>query len=304
MKKFLITLIVAVLVFSGTYIFFTYYLDILDANNFKEEIQGVELGEGNVIEQVVDEEIFFLLAGVDELVNYGAGVRTDTLMLIKADLATGEVDLVSIPRDTKVLILGEWDKINHAHAYGGMTLTLRTIRDWMGIDLDYYVKVDFEAVVEIVDAMGGLYVDVPMDIYHPSYNIDLQEGRQLLNGEEVLYVARYREGYQSGDIGRVEMQQHIIKELIRQALSIENIPKLGSFVQTYFNRVDTNITIGMVLDLIPLAGSIDTENIQGYTIPGYEAREDGISYYFYDEEGTQRLVDELFYDYKLKEMGE
>lgn len=303
MKRFVITLLVAVGVFAGAFLFFTNYLDRLEAKNFREDIKGVELGEGNVIEPVVDQEILFLLAGVDQLVNPEGGMRTDTLMLIKVETATGKVSIVSIPRDTQVLVRGEWDKINHAHAYGGMTLTLKTIRDWLGIDLDYYVKVDFEAVIDIVDAMGGVYADVPLDLYHPSFNIDLKAGRQLLNGEEALYLARYRQGYENGDLGRVDTQQKLMMEIVKQALSAKNIPKLGSFISTYFSKVDTNISLDMIMGLIPVASSINTENIDTYVIPGDDGVENDTSYYFYYEEPTQVLVDEVLGDYKIHDMG-
>ncbi len=299
MKKFLITLLVAIIVFSGAYIFFETYLDGLEAKSFKEDIDGVELGEGNKIEQIVDDELLFLFAGVDALQEDGSGVRTDTLMLMKVDTSTGKISIVSIPRDTQVLVRDNYDKINHAHAYGGIALTLKTIRDWLGIDLDYYVKLDFAAVEEIVDAMGGVYVDVPFPIVHERFDIDIKEGRQLLDGHEALYYARYREGYENGDIGRVQAQQKLMIEIIQQALSVENAPKLGSFIKTYMNRVDTNIPLKKVVELIPIAGKMDTEHIDTYTIPGEAGYEGDISYYFYYEDATQTLVDELLYDYKL-----
>lgn len=302
MKKLLITLLVAIMVFTGTYVFFTNYLDVLDASNFREDIDGVELGEGNVIEQLVANELLFLFAGVDALQDPESGVRTDTLILMKVDTNTGKIAMVSIPRDTQVLVDGNWDKINHAHAYGGMTMTLKTIRDWLGIDLDYYVKLDFAAVEEIVDAMGGVYVDIPFEIYHPSHNIDLKPGRQLINGNEAIYYARYRKQYEDGDIGRIGAQQQLLVEIIKQALSVSNIPKLGSFVKTYINRVDTNIPMGKILEMIPMAGSINTESIETYLIPGEAGYEYDISYYFYHEEPTKALVDKLFLDYKLYDL--
>lgn len=304
MKRFVITLMVALLVFAGSFAFFSSYLDRMEASSFREKIHGVELGEGNVIEPVVEKEILFLLAGVDQLEDGVESVRTDTLMLFKVNTGTGKISIISIPRDTQVLVRGEWDKVNHAHAYGGMTLTLKTIRDWLGIDLDYFVKLDFKAVEEIVDAMGGVYVDMPMDIKHESYGIDLKEGRQLLDGNEAIYFARYRKGYENGDIGRVAAQQMLMQEIIKQALSAKNIPKLGSFVSTYMSKVDTNISLGMILELIPMASKMDTDDIDTYTIPGFEGMENETSYYFYNEDETQAIIDEVLPEYKIHEMGE
>lgn len=201
--------------FSFAYIIFTNYLDVLTVSKgSREVITGADLGEGNEIKQVKDYEILFLLTGVD---HNGEDQdkekdRTDTLMLVKVDTKDGTVDLISIPRDSMVPIEGYGeDKINHAHHFGGMALTMRTIRNYFGIDLDYYVKVSFEAVREIVDAMGGVKVNVPVQIIENQTGIYLEPGEQVLNGKEALYFARYRESY--GDFGRMESQQHLMKEL-------------------------------------------------------------------------------------------
>ncbi len=301
-KKFLITFLVAVIIFSGAYIFFSKYLDVLEAGSPKEVIKGVDLGEDNVIEQVVEHELLFLLTGVDynEAGEEQNRVRTDTLMIVKIDIDTGEVDLISIPRDTRVMVGNSMDKINHAHAYGGMALTLRTIRDWLNIDLDYFVKLDFRAVEEIVDAMGGVEVDVPVQIYEYDTEIFLEPGYQKLNGKEALYFARFREGYEDGDLGRVRAQQQLMQQIIKQMISVENLPKIGDFFATYAKRVDTNIPNSLMLSMLPTASKIDTENIQKFVIPGDADYLDGISYYFYDEEGTVELVNQLLSEYILE----
>lgn len=301
-KKFLITFLVAVIFFSGAYVFFSKYLDVLEAGSPKEVIKGVDLGEDNVIEQVVKHELLFLLTGVDynQDGDEQNRVRTDTLMIVKVNLDNGEVDLLSIPRDTRVLIGNSMDKINHAHAYGGMALTLRTIRDWLNIDLDYFVKLDFKAVEEIVDAMGGVEVDVPVQIYEYQTGIFLEPGVQKLNGKEALYFARFREGYEDGDLGRVKAQQQLMQQIIKQMISVENLPKMGDFFTTYAKRVDTNIPTSLILSMIPTASKIDTNNIQKYVIPGYADYIDETSYYIYDEEGTAQLIRNLLPEYILE----
>ncbi|MDO5718346.1 MAG: LCP family protein [Tissierellia bacterium] len=301
-KRFLITFLVAVIIFSGSYIFFSKYLDILEAGSFKEVIKGVDLGEDNVIEQVVDHQLLFLLTGVD----YNdpgmdqTRVRTDTLMLVKIDIDSGEIDLISLPRDTRVLVDGSYDKVNAAHAYGGMALTLRTIRDWLNIDLDYFVKLDFNAVEEIVDAIGGVEVEVPVQIDEEMTGIHIQPGRQKLNGKEALYFARFRAGYEDGDLGRVAAQQHLMKQIIKQTLSVENLPKIGDLMTTYAKRVDTNIPMKLMLSMIPSASNMDSDKIQSYRIPGYADYIDETSYFIYDEEGTESLIRELLPEYILQ----
>lgn len=301
-KRFFITFFIFLILFSGAFLFVSKYLDVLEAGSKKDVIKGVDLGENNVIEQVVDDEILFLLTGVDE--NFGDDPkdrsRTDTMMLVKVNLKVGSVDIISLPRDTQVLIQGEWDKLNHAHAYGGMALTMRTIRDWLNIDLDYYVKMNYRAVEELVDAMGGIVVDVPVPMhFDPIIGVDLEPGEQRLTGYEALYFVRYREGYENGDIGRVETQQYFMKQLLKQMLSVQNIPNLGKFYTSYINNVDTNIPTSTILGMLPLAGNIDFDEINTYMIPGTDGMENDISYYFYNKDETDDLVYRHLYDYLL-----
>ena len=110
-----------------------------------------------------DDEFLFLLAGVDST-GEETGTRSDTLMLIKANTDKKTLDLISIPRDTMVDINGSTEKINAAHSYGGIDLTMQTVRDFMGINLTYYVVIPFEAVVEGIDSIGGIDINVDSQV--------------------------------------------------------------------------------------------------------------------------------------------
>ena len=140
------------------------------------------------------------------------------MMLTNIDLETGEVKILSLPRDLRVEIKGRMDKLNHAHSYEGPELTVETVRNFLNIDLEHYVRIDYRAVKEIVDAIDGVEIDVPRRMYYsrpnqdPPLYIDLQPGLQTLNGEESLQFLRWRQnqdgsGYAEGDIGRVQAQQ-------------------------------------------------------------------------------------------------
>lgn len=300
-KRLFITLLVSVIVFSFAYIIFTNYLDVLTVSKgSREVITGADLGEGNEIKQVKDYEILFLLTGVD---HNGEDQdkekdRTDTLMLVKVDTKDGTVDLISIPRDSMVPIEGYGkDKINHAHHFGGMALTMRTIRNYFGIDLDYYVKVSFEAVREIVDAMGGVKVNVPVQIIENQTGIYLEPGEQVLNGKEALYFARYRESY--GDFGRMESQQHLMKRIMEQMLKPENISKIPGFIKTYMTRVETNIPMSTMLSLAASASKFSTDRMTNTTFPGEGEYIDGISYVILDKDGVDTIIKDKLSDYLL-----
>ena len=299
---FLISLL---LIFTGTVVFASKTLNALYLAN-DTNIKGIDLGEGNVIEQRVPNELLFLLVGLDEDDSEVTGQdhsRTDTMMLVKANFESGKVDIISIPRDSKVLVNGKYDKINHAHAYGGMVNTMQTIINFLNIDLDYFVTVDFEAVEEIVDAIGGVVVHSPHRIQVPQVGVDIPEGEVRLNGKEALQFVRHRSGFVTGDLGRIENQQNFMKDLAAQILKPQNIAKLPSMLEVYKDNVKTNIPSGTIATLLPKAVNIKIDEMESHTIPGTDGYETvhgkGVSYFFPDKEKTKKLVKEVLGDYML-----
>ncbi len=266
--------------------------------------------ESNNIKPKVKNEILFLLMGVDaQSVKKSKGTRTDTMMLTKVNFETGEINILSIPRDTRVPVKGKQDKINAAHAYGGVDLTLKTVREFLGIDLDYYVKVDYNIVQEVVDKIGGVEIDVPFDMKYkdptaePPLNINIKKGLQTLDGKNAHDFLRWRHnnsytvGYKEGDVGRIKAQQYFMKELIKQTLKPKNLIKLPGLVETYFSNVETNIPLSTMLKGAASANKIDTENMVTDTVPGEGKYIGEISYYIYDREKTDILVKDMFGDY-------
>ncbi|MEW8972998.1 MAG: LCP family protein [Tissierellaceae bacterium] len=306
-KRFFITFVLSLGIF--TFLYSTLWGKFLDKNTIAAPNDGEDyenLGDDNEIEAKVENEILFLMMGVDAKdVKKSKGTRTDTMMLMKVNFETGKISLLSLPRDTRVLVRGKEDKLNHAHAYGGTSLTLATVRDFLGIDLDYYVKVDYKAVKGIVDAIGGVEIDVPQRMRYrdptadPPLNINLNPGLQILYGNEAHDFLRYRSGYKEGDLGRIKAQQYFMKELIKQTIKPKNILKLPKIVDTYFEYVDTNIPLSVILKGIGAAKKIDVENMEQGTITGHNQRIDGLDYLIYDREETEKVVREMFGDYLL-----
>lgn len=275
----------------------------------------LDLGEDNKIEKRVENEILFLMMGVDA---NGTGeyknIRTDTMMLFKVNFQNGEINLLSIPRDTRVLVKGKKDKINHAHSYGGPELTMRTVRDFLNLDIDYYVKVDYNAVMKIVDAIGGVEIDVPFDMKYkdntpgyPPLNINIKKGLRVLDGKNAHDFLRWRKNnsrtvqYPEGDVGRIKAQQMFMRELIKQTLKPKNIIKIPFLVETYINNVETNIPTKEILKGAKLASKIDIDSIKTDIIPGGGKTIRGTSYFLYDEAETEELVRSIFKDYLLNE---
>lgn len=305
-KRFFITFFISVIVFSGIYaglwrLFFSG--NTIAVSEIDEDGNLItEKQDGNLR---VENEILFLMMGIDgNDVTRSKGARTDTMMLFKLNFDTGKIDIISIPRDTRVLVRGKNDKINHAHAFGGSDLALQTVRDFLNIDLEYYVKVDYQVVKGVVDAIGGVEIDVPRRMRYsdptsdPPLNINIQEGLQTLNGEQAHDFIRFR-SYPDGDLGRVKAQQYFIQELAKQTLRPRNIIRIPQLVNQYYKNVETNVPLSLILKGASAANKIDMEAMESHTIPGEPTMISGISYYSYDKNETRNLVVDILGDYLL-----
>jgi LCP family protein required for cell wall assembly len=298
MKKFFKSFFISLLIFCVAYAGLGRYLK--KSNN--AEVVGEEVDE----EFEEKNKILFLLLGVDAKDINQKGTRTDTMMLINIDFQTGETKLLSIPRDTRVNIRGlnGQRKINAAHANGGPELSVKAVKDLLGVDLEYYVKVDYRAVEEIVDAIGGVTVDIPKDMYYsdptadPPLLIDLKKGeQQLLDGDKSIQFLRYRKGYKDADLGRIKAQQQFMKAFMEQALKPKNILGLPKMVSAYYKYVDTNIPLGTLSKMALIANKINTETMETATIPGYGKKINGTDYLIYKEDEMNSIVKEMFGNY-------
>lgn len=243
---------------------------------------------------------------------------TDTIMLASYDPKTGKASLLSIPRDT---FIGEdkneaepLDKINALCQYYYPDKTTAAVSEITGIDVDKYILIDTKVLVELVDALGGVYFDVPIDMNYDSYSqglhINLKKGYQLLDGESAEELVRFRhnndgttypESYGVEDIGRMRTQREFLTAVAKQTLKAENILKIGEFIDLYFNNVKTNFTIDEVKDYLPYIVNFDTANLKTNTLPGVNELCNGTYVYIVDEEETQKVVDELFNDKVIAE---
>src|SRR5690625_1865805 len=179
------------------------------------------------------DNVSILIMGVDasEKRENADSARTDALMLATLNKDEKSVKLLSIPRDSYVYIpeVGYETRINHAHAYGGPDATVRTVEELLEIPVDYWVRVDFESFIDVVDALGGIEVEVPYEFREQDSKdrpnqIHLLPGQQLLDGEEALALARTRK--LDNDIERGKRQQQILKAIMEKTISVSSILKL------------------------------------------------------------------------------
>lgn len=317
MKKQFLTVFLASLVIFGLFymiagnsLFSDKPVVATDPNELNEEPTDVE--EPNSTKD--KNEIVFLMMGVDAKdVSKSKGTRTDTMMLTKLNIETGKITVLSIPRDTRTLVNGRMDKINAAHAYGGTEETIKAVRHLLDLDLEYYVKVDYQIVQDLVNAIGGVKVTVPFNMVYsdptsdPPLNINIKRGEQTLDGKNAHDFIRYRHnndmtvGYPDGDIGRIRTQQYFLKELVKQTITPKNLLKLPRIIETYFDNVETNIPITFMLRAAISANKIDVESMETATIPGEGQYVGGVSYFIHNEEETDTLIEEMFGDYLLNQ---
>lgn len=236
-----------------------------------------------------------LVIGYDSSIN--GPPRADTILLASIDLKTREVGVLSIPRDTRVSIPGHGvNRINAAHAFGGIDLTVQTLESFLNVPIDYYVETDFDGFARIIDAIGGVeltikeplhYVDKAGGLY-----IDLPAGRQKLNGEEALEYVRFREELK-GDIGRIERQQKFLKAMVKSLLNPDIIVKLPAIYKETRKAVNTNIPIQDISPFIHLIKDMKMEQFKTVMLPGEPKYINGASYWIADREKLEILVNNL-----------
>ncbi len=228
-------------------------------------------------------KVNILVMGVDER-SEDVG-RSDTMFVVTVDTGTKEVSLLSIPRDTRVKIPGYgWDKINHAYAEGGHKLSKRAVEDLLGIPLDYYAIINFAAFNKIVDAVGGVTIDVEKRMYYedPYDNllIDLKPGPQKMDGRTAIKYVRYRD--EEGDIGRIERQQKFVKAMLNEASSPFILPRIPGIIREVNSALDTDMTTAEMLNLAKLLSDASKAGLKADMVPGKPAYIAEISYWLPD----------------------
>lgn len=278
---------------------------LLDANNILVPVDR-EDGKINV-----------LLLGVDV-----EGLRTDAILVASYNIKENKVNMLSIPRDTRMYIGKKYQKINAAHAIGGMTGkiagaegTVEAVTRLTGIPINYYIEFSFAAIDHFSEAIGPVTFDVP-DVegngrgmnYEDPYqdlSIHLKPGEQELVGNQVQQLLRYRKsmyrdkngnllGYADGDRGRVQMQQDFIKAVVDQKLNAGLILKLPDIFETLSNDIKTNLSITDIAKYAKYLQGFSSENISSYQLPGEGKMIGGGSYWVCNLEETKTLIETVF----------
>jgi len=249
----------------------------------------------------VSSPINILLLGVDA----GGGLtRTDTMIVASIDPKSKDVNMISIPRDTKVEMEGyQSNKINAAHAIGGPDMAVEQVEKLLGISIPYYVKVNFEGFKQVVDILGGVDINVEKRLRYTDRAgdtyINIPAGLQHLDGQQALNYARFRHDA-LGDLGRVKRQQTFMQALAHEMFKPENILKWPTIIGQANNYVETNMSLSELGNLATLAKQMKDSELKVETVPGEAQYLNGVSYFIPDYNQLEQLVKEEIFREKAE----
>lgn len=253
------------------------------------------------------EPLYCLVMGISEDISTEL---TDTIMLCAYFPQEQKVSILSIPRDT---FIGDdkdnttsYDKINALYQKSPEN-TLEAVRKLTGVDVRNYVVINNNALEKVIDAVGGIYFDVPIDMWYDDPTQDLHiyinKGYQLLNGENAVKVLRFRHNndmstypkeYGEQDLGRMRTQREFIKAAASQILSSNNILKLNEILEIVFDNIQTNLSISELIKYIPSATEFNVENMKTEALPGVADYLGALSFFIVNENQSEQMVSSLF----------
>lgn len=244
----------------------------------------------NIDSKTTKKNFNVLLLGTDV-----SGVRTDAIMLVNINTADKKINMISIPRDTKITINGEKYKINSLYSVGGLEMLIDEVKALTNAPINYYALIKPGMFAQIVDVLGGVeynvernmkYSDPTQDLY-----IDLKSGVQILSGDEAEQYCRYR-SYVMGDLTRTECQQKLLKAVLEQKLNVWHVTDFFDLYNVMKENIVTNVTLGDLLSNISVAKMIsEDEQINCFEIPGdyNDMEKEGVCYYLIEGEALVEL---------------
>lgn len=310
--KFLLFILTVMVLFIGGFVGYSTYKNGWGVKGI------IQTAMGQDEKKLANLEPFtVLIMGVSEDISVKL---TDTIIVASYNPKTQKATLLSIPRDTFVGAnknkATSYDKINALYqtktkeSNTSPEKTLAAVNKITGLNITYYVVVSNNALVQLVDAIGGVEFDVPIDMNYDDSSQDLyihlDKGYQKLNGEQAEWLVRFRHNnngtsypssYGNNDLGRMRTQREFLKVVAKQIIQLKNITKLGTFIDIFKENVQTNITNwSLMKDYIPYMLDFDTENIQAEALPGNPSSFGpyNLSFFVHNEKQTKELVDQLF----------
>lgn len=311
--KVFFSILMVVMVGAIAYLFKAYSDIGSTADSIFNSVNVNKIREEEIEVETATQPISFLLLGVDtgtaeeERTETG---RSDTIIVCTVNPNTKTTTLLSIPRDSYTEIVGYsdlydyygdyYDKMNHAYAFGGTEMSINTVQQFLNVPIDYYVEVNFDGLVDIVDAVGGIEVTSPLtfDFYGPQF---IEGQTQTLTGYDALQFSRMRKQDPEGDLGRQKRQQMVIKAILDKVLTMGTVVNYKNILATLEDNVQMNIPLN---EIVSIASGYrkSMENFQQFYVEGEELYIDEIYYYYVDPEERLRLSNILRTELELPEI--
>lgn len=266
-------------------------------NKVAGKLRGASITD-SLLQTLVDsnvtrEPFYMLLLGTDGRPGEES-FRSDTIVLARIDPKQKQVTLISIPRDTRVeLSNGEVTKINSAHALGGPEEVVKSVNKLCGVEIAHYAEVSFEGMEQLVDAIGGVEVNVPDKIDDPKAGpMVIEPGLQTLDGPSALAFCRSR-AFADGDYTRMRHQRIFISALARTILEKTDASNVVALIDSISDMVDTDMSIQDIAALANAMRGMNTDEIWSANIPSYTDMIDGISYVLADDEQLAEMMERV-----------
>ena len=311
LKLFAISFIVFTLIFGGITLWILNTLN--DFNRVEIEVADTFKSDVELVDSIDKQEIDPYVKMMNESKRFNVlflgttnNLLTDTMFVASYDPTTKKMDVISLPRDTYYEREGfnakDQKKLNAAYGVreNKAQSAINAASDVLGVPIHNFVKLDYSAVAKIVDAIGGINVNIKFDMYYtdpydkPPLVIDFKKGEHLLKGSDAVKYLRFRENddktHSEGDIGRIRRQQDFINKLIRKSLGF-NLPKVVSITKDYVETgLDTKEILGYTNSII----GIKSESIKMHVLPGDAKYIDGVSYFIQDKDKTKETITEIY----------
>lgn len=237
-----------------------------------------------------------LLMGVDK-----SETLSDVMMIAQLNMVTNSVNILQVPRDTYINNRRRDKKLNSAFGAGGAEKTIEELSTVVDIEIDDYVLVTTSGFRDVIDAVGGIYYDIPEDMNYDDpiqdLHIHLEKGYQLLDGDKAEQYVRYRAGYATGDLGRIEAQSGFIKEAMRQIIeknATNSDDETQKLISTLSGMVTTSFSFSDMLKYVPYVLNINMDEVNIMRLEGVAQYRNGVSYFIADNAKNSQLVNEYF----------
>lgn len=265
------------------------YIDSLNAEMTIEDPEEAQAIEAALTPTVSNEPFYAMIIGSDTR-NDDEGARSDTNIVARVDLQSGTITLISIPRDTAINLEGYGTvKFNAAYDAGGAAGAIKAAEQLLGIKISHYAEVDFDGVVNLVDAMGGVTVDVPMAIEDADAGGSVPQGTQTLDGEHALIFARSR-SYVSGDFQRTTCQRLLVEAMMNKVMTMPATDLPGVITQAA-KCVTTDMKVTDIIGYAQSFQKLGKVTMYSAMVPSTTAEQNSVSYVVCDTKTLKKMME-------------